>query len=156
MEKVTFTPIGMVINALGDPADPKSMRNSISTLALDPRYAGALEGLEKFSHIQVIYYFDRSPGYVEKVHPMGDLSIPMRGVLATRSPSRPNPIALTLVKMISVKGSDVEVTGLDALNGTPILDIKPYEEHFDAPVGLERERDPAYTPRDGGSKRQGV
>ena len=84
--------------------------------------------------------------------PWADPSIPMRGVLATRSPCRPNPIALSLVKMISVKGSDVEVTGLDALNGTPILDLKPYEGHFDAPVGLERERDSSYKPWDGGSK----
>jgi tRNA (adenine37-N6)-methyltransferase len=152
MEKVIFTPIGVVINAFDEPTDPKTMRNSISTLALDPKYAGALKGLEKFSHLQVIYYFDRFPWYVENVHPMGDPSIPMRGVLATRSPCRPNPIALTLVKMISVKGSDVEVTGLDALNGTPILDLKPYEDHFDAPVGLERERDPSYKPWDGGSK----
>jgi len=64
MEKVIFTPIGVVINAFDEPTDPKTMRNSISTLALDPKYAGALEGLEKFSHLQVIYYFDRSPGYV--------------------------------------------------------------------------------------------
>ncbi len=152
MEKLIFTPIGVVINAFDEPTDPKTMRNSISTLALDPKYAAALKGLEKFSHLQVIYYFDRSPGYVENVHPMGDPSIPMRGVLATRSPCRPNPIALTLVKMISVKGSDVEVAGLDALNGTPILDLKPYVNHFDAPVGLERERDSSYKPWDCGSK----
>jgi tRNA (adenine37-N6)-methyltransferase len=65
---------------------------------------------------------------------MGDQSIPERGVLATRSPCRPNPIGITVAEILSVKGNAIRVTGLDALNGTPILDIKPYEEHFDSHI----------------------
>ena len=79
---------------------------------------------------------------------MGDYSIPERGVLATRSPCRPNPIGITVAEILTIEGNKIRVTGLDALNGTPILDIKPYEEHFDSPVGIERERDSGYRPRD--------
>jgi tRNA (Thr-GGU) A37 N-methylase len=79
---------------------------------------------------------------------MGDRSIPMRGVLATRSPLRPNPIGITVAEIISVKGNIIRVKGLDALNGTPVLDIKPYEVHFDSHVGAEREKDPSYSPID--------
>ncbi len=71
-----------------------------------------------------------------------------RGVLAIRSPCRPNPIGITVAEILSIEGNRIKVTGLDALNGTPILDIKPYEEHFDSPVGIEREREPGYGPRD--------
>jgi tRNA (adenine37-N6)-methyltransferase len=74
--------------------------------------------------------------------------LPERSVLATRSPCRPNPIGIIVAEILSVKGSRIKVTGLDALNRTPILDIKPYEEHFDSPVGIEREREPGYKPND--------
>jgi tRNA (Thr-GGU) A37 N-methylase len=77
---------------------------------------------------------------------MGDKSIPERGVLATRSPCRPNPIGITVAEILSLKGNLIRVTGLDALNGTPILDIKPYEEHFDTHLGIEKERDPSFKP----------
>jgi tRNA (Thr-GGU) A37 N-methylase len=79
---------------------------------------------------------------------MGDKSIPERGVLATRSPCRPNPIGITVAEILSLKGNLIRVTGLDALNGTQILDIKPYEEHFDTHVGIEKERDPSFKPID--------
>ena len=71
-----------------------------------------------------------------------------RGVLATRSPCRPNPIGITVAEILKIEGNRIKVTGLDALNETPILDIKPYEEHFDSPVGIERERELGYRPRD--------
>ena len=79
---------------------------------------------------------------------MRDRSIPQRGVLATRSPCRPNPIGVTVAEIISVEGNTIRVTGLDALNGTPILDIKPYEEYFDSHMGIQRERDCNYKPED--------
>ena len=69
-------------------------------------------------------------------------------MLATRSPCRPNPIGITVAEILTIEGNKIWVTGLDALNGTPILDIKPYEQHFDSPVGIERERDSGYRPRD--------
>jgi len=147
-EKVVYTPIGMVASSFDKPGDPKSLRNAESVLVIDEKYTGALDGLNRYKFILVIYHIDRSPGYRERVHPMGDLSIPERGVLATRSPCRPNPIGITVAEILSVRGNKIKVTGLDALNGTPILDIKPYEEHFDSPVGIEREREPGYRPSD--------
>lgn len=61
-----------------------------------------------------------------------------RDALATRSPCRPNPLGITLAEILTIEGNRIRVTGLDALNGTPVLDIKPYEEHFDSPVGIEK------------------
>ena len=107
-----------------------------------------MEGLESFKHLIVVYHFSKVQGYLEKVHPMGDQSLPKRGVLATRSPYRPNPLGITLVEVLGIKGTTIEVTGLDALNDTPIIDIKPYEEHFDSPLGLQKEKDPGYRLRD--------
>jgi formylmethanofuran dehydrogenase subunit E len=148
-DKVVYSPIGLVSNRFNDPGDPKPLRNAESVLVLNEVYEGALEGLDRFRYLLIVYHIDRSPGYHERVHPMGDRSIPMRGVLATRSPCRPNPIGVTVAEILSVDGNKIRVTGLDALNGTPILDIKPYEEHFDSPSGIESERDPDYGPSDG-------
>lgn len=145
---VVFTPIGFVKNSYNEPGDPKTLRNSESIIAIDQKYTGALDGLEGYRFIQVVFYFHRSKGYQERVHPMGDRSIPMRGVLATRSPLRPNPIGITVAEVLSVNGNIIRVKGLDALNGTPILDIKPYEPHFDSHVGVEMEQDPSYRPVD--------
>ena len=87
-----------------------------------------------------IAFIDHKAIYCERVHPMGDQSIPERGVLATRSPCLPNPVGITVAEILSAKGNAIRVTGLDALKGTPILDIKPYDEHFDSHVGIEIER----------------
>jgi tRNA-Thr(GGU) m(6)t(6)A37 methyltransferase TsaA len=138
-EKIVFTPIGFVSSSFNEPKDPKTLRNAESVLILDEKCIGALDGLNRYKYLLVIYHLHRSQDYRERVHPMGDRSIPERGVLATRSPCRPNPIGITVVEMLSVKGNTIRVIGLDALNGTPILDIKPYEEHFDSHVGIERE-----------------
>lgn len=147
-EKVVYTPIGIVVSSFDEPGDPKTMRNAESTLILDEKFTGALDGLDSYKFILVIYHIHRSPGYRERVHPMGDQSIPERGVLATRSPCRPNPIGITVAEILTIKGNKIKVTGLDAMNGTPILDIKPYEEHFDTPAGIERERELWYKPED--------
>ncbi|MBN1178024.1 MAG: tRNA (N6-threonylcarbamoyladenosine(37)-N6)-methyltransferase TrmO [Anaerolineae bacterium] len=90
-------------------------------------------GLEPGDDIVVLFYFHRSDGRPLQVHPRGDLSRPLRGVFATRSPARPNPIGVTTVRIRRIEGNVIEVVGLDAIDGTPILDIKQYEEHFDTP-----------------------
>ncbi|HSD58286.1 MAG TPA: tRNA (N6-threonylcarbamoyladenosine(37)-N6)-methyltransferase TrmO [Methanotrichaceae archaeon] len=145
---MVYHPIGVVENGFQNPDDPKRIRNSDSVLVLDEKCLPAMEGLEKLRYIIVIYHMDKAPGYREKVHPMGDKSIPERGVLSTRSPCRPSSLGITVVEVLEVKGNRIKVTGLDALNGSPILDIKPYEEHFDSPLGLQWERSPDYRPKD--------
>jgi tRNA-Thr(GGU) m(6)t(6)A37 methyltransferase TsaA len=103
--------------------------NVISRIVVDPAYSSALDGIEPFSHIMVIFWLDQVQAKerkVLKVHPRGNPSLPLTGVFATRSPLRPNPIAVSEVQLIKRKGNVLIVKGLDALNGTPVLDIKPY------------------------------
>jgi tRNA-Thr(GGU) m(6)t(6)A37 methyltransferase TsaA len=145
-KSIIYRPIGHVQNDFDEPCNPKAIRNSLSTLVIDPEYAGGMDGLNRYKYILVVFHMDRASGYKEKVHPMGDPSIPERGVFATRSPARPNPIGITVVEVLSIEERMIKVTGLDALNGTPVIDIKPYEEHFDSPIGVEREKDPEYEP----------
>ena len=87
-----------------------------------------LQGLQDFAvgdQIVVLTWLDRARRDVLLVHPRGDTSIPLHGVFSTRSPDRPNPIGLHLVEIISVKDNRIKVRNLEALNGTPILDLKP-------------------------------
>jgi tRNA-Thr(GGU) m(6)t(6)A37 methyltransferase TsaA len=153
-KSVIFMPIGYVTSKYDEPGDPKALRNSESILTLDRKYIGALEGLESCRYIQVIFFFHHSKGYHERVHPMGDRTIPKRGVLATRSPCRPNPIGITVAEILSVEDNIIRVKGLDALNGTPILDIKPFEDHFDSHAGVDMEKDPSYRPVDSLSRKK--
>lgn len=93
-----------------------------------------LEGLYKlghFKHIWVIFGFHRMRETVFKVHPNKDPAKPLVGVFATRSPTRPNKLGLTLVELVSIRKNIVTVKGLDALDGSPVFDIKPYEEEID-------------------------
>ena len=99
------------------------------TVEIYPEYAEGLEDLEGFSHIVLIYHFHLNPG---EVSPVGsrwsDLD---RSVFATRSPSRPNPIGISTVSLLEVEGRTLRVGDLDVVDGTPLLDIKPYIPKFD-------------------------
>lgn len=132
--EIVYKPIGFVMGSFSEPDDPERIRASESLLVLDEKYIAALDGIEDFRYLVVIYHIHRSPGYKAKVHPRGDRSLPERGVFLTRSPCRPNPIGMTLVEVLEVNGNRIKVRGLDALDKTPILDIKPYEASFDSPV----------------------
>jgi tRNA-Thr(GGU) m(6)t(6)A37 methyltransferase TsaA len=100
-----------------------------STIVLEPEYVEGLTDIEKFSHVIVLYAFDRSTGWSAMVKPPG--SDVRRGVFATRSPRRPNPIGYTVVKLAGREGATLRVLGLDAFDGTPVLDLKPYIPRFD-------------------------
>lgn len=130
--EIVYKPIGFVIGSFREPDDPERIRASESILVLDEKYIPALEGIEGFRHLVILYHIHMSPGYKAKVHPRGDLNIPERGVFLTRSPCRPNPIGVTLVEVLEVNGNRIKVRGLDALDGTTILDIKPCEKSFDS------------------------
>ena len=101
--------------------------SAISEVILDPEYQEALDGLEEYSHLMILFWLDRREkgSWMSRVHPKSRQDLPLVGVFATRSQYRPNPIGLTLVKLISRKGTILKVRGLDALNGTPVIDIKP-------------------------------
>jgi L-fuculose-phosphate aldolase len=92
-----------------------------------------LLGLESGDDVIVLCYFHRAERDVLQVHPMGDPGRPLRGVFATRSPARPNPIAVTSTRIERIEGNVLHVVGLDALDGTPVVDIKSYAETFDTP-----------------------
>ncbi|MRH90609.1 tRNA (N6-threonylcarbamoyladenosine(37)-N6)-methyltransferase TrmO [Nocardia sp. SYP-A9097] len=94
-------------------------------LVLAPEYAPALTGLAAGAEIVVLTWLDRAARDVLEVHPRGDLTRPPTGVFATRSPHRPNPIGLHVVTILEIAGTRLRVRDLEALNGTPVLDIKP-------------------------------
>lgn len=93
-------------------------------LAIRPEFASGLADIEGFSHLYVLWHFDRVDGYDLTAYPPSDDR--PHGVFATRSPRRPNPIGLTVVELLGRDGTKLRVRGVDMLDGTPILDIKPY------------------------------
>lgn len=122
---VTFYPIGTVENEFNELAAPDLIRAVESRIILDSAYIDALLGLEKGQEILVIFHFHRSVGYDLQQHPRRDENRPLRGVFALRSPQRPNPIGVTKVTLDQVDGNVLTVRFLDAINGSPVLDIKP-------------------------------
>lgn len=107
----------------------KSFKNQVSELALAPEHAPLLDGIEGFSHVLVLFWPHKlapESRSLQKVHPRRRKDIPKQGIFATRSPARPNPILLTTVRLLSREGATLRVQGLDAMDGSPVLDIKPY------------------------------
>jgi len=128
MGEICLRPIGQVVNEVPFPAKAR-WGEVVSQIVLDPRLAEALDGLEEFSHLIIVFWMDRVPEKertVLKVHPRQRRDLPLVGVLATRSPARPNPIGVTTVRLLGRKGNVLKVQGLDAYDGTPVLDIKPF------------------------------
>jgi len=93
-------------------------------LELFKKFEDGLKDIEGFSHLVVLFAFHKSEGY--RLHTKPFLDDTLRGVFSTRSPNRPNPLGLTVVKVIKRKGNSLKVSGIDMIEGTPILDIKPY------------------------------
>jgi len=122
---VTFKAIGYVQNAFLEPAAPEKIREAESQIFLNPDLVEGLHGLQPGTQLAVIFYFHRSEDYELRQHPRGDQSRPKRGVFSLRSPKRPNPIGMTVVDLIEIKNNVLLVRGLDAINGTPVLDLKP-------------------------------
>jgi tRNA-Thr(GGU) m(6)t(6)A37 methyltransferase TsaA len=104
--------------------------DAICTITLDPRYSEGLKDLETCSHVIVLYWMDRAPRNLVLQTPRHHGK--RRGVFALRSPARPNPIALSVAELIRIAGPQLEVRGLDCLDGTPLLDLKPYFASTDA------------------------
>lgn len=120
--------IGTVASALTDLATaPKQGDEGAPDAFLDfaPDVIDGLEGIAAGDHIIVLTWLDRADRSVLRVHPRGDPAAPLRGVFSTRSPHRPNPIGLHNVLVLAVTQQRVKVSGLEALDGTPILDVKP-------------------------------
>ena len=127
-DKIFLNPIGRVkTEAVGDEVKDKSR---ISQIILRDELVGTLEGVDGFSHLFVLFWLNQISNQQRmtlKVHPRGRMDMPLLGVFATRTNLRPNPIGLTLVELLKVEGNTLTVRGLDAFDGTPILDIKPFD-----------------------------
>lgn len=132
---MTLRPIGVVRNGRHEqPAD--GWENVVSRIVIRPELEEALLGLDGWSHIIVFFWPHLVPedvrGSKPRLHPRDDPANPLQGVLATRAQIRFNPVLSTAVRLLSVKRNVLKVRGLDALDGTPVIDIKPYVAHFDA------------------------
>jgi tRNA-Thr(GGU) m(6)t(6)A37 methyltransferase TsaA len=136
---IIVQPIGTVKNSVKKPQE-QAWQTVISEIIINKKYERALEQLDGFSHIIVLYWMNKvvqPKQAVLKVHPRKRKDLPLVGVFATRSPARPNPIGLTIVQMLECKANILKVMGLDALNGTPVLDIKPYIPYSDSPAKIK-------------------
>ena len=106
-----------------------------SVIEVDPRWAEGLRGLEPGRDLWVICYLHQTKEPKVMVHPKGDRSRPLTGMFNTRSPHRPSPLSLTLVRLLAKEGTRLTVCGLDMIDGTPVVDIKPYVAGVDQPRG---------------------
>jgi tRNA-Thr(GGU) m(6)t(6)A37 methyltransferase TsaA len=124
----TPVPIGLIRSPYTEtasiPKGPGARHDAEGVLEIKPEFEPGLKDIEGFSHLFVLWAFDRSQGYDLTGIPPTDNR--PHGVFATRSPRRPNPIGLTVVELLRREGPSLYVRGVDMLNGTPILDIKPY------------------------------
>jgi tRNA-Thr(GGU) m(6)t(6)A37 methyltransferase TsaA len=132
-DAIVYRPIGIVHTpyeeARGTPIQPRFGRGVKGTVEVYPEYAEGLADLDGFSHIILIYHLHCSSGYKLKVKPF--LEDRKRGLFATRAPRRPNPIGISTVRLLRIEGRTLYVADLDILDGTPLLDIKPYVPAFE-------------------------
>jgi tRNA-Thr(GGU) m(6)t(6)A37 methyltransferase TsaA len=125
---MTLTPIGWVESTLTEPSEAPRQGSEGAPdawLVLEPRVREALDGMTPGARLIVLTWLDRARRDVLRVHPRDDASNPLRGVFSTRSADRPNPIGLHEVEILSIEGDRVHVRPLEALDGTPVLDLKP-------------------------------
>lgn len=127
-------PVGWVREGRSDPANTDNWGDVVSTIAIEDRFAdGCLSGLEDFTHAEVLFFFHLATerdGYAGTRRPRGRNDLPPVGVFAERGPRRPNRIGVTMCRIVSTSGYLLQVRGLDAVVGTPVIDIKPVMREF--------------------------
>lgn len=135
--KIEYEPIGVIRSPFvvlsGMPVQSAGALSIKGTVELFPEFIDGLKDLEGFSHLILLYHFHQSKGFDLQLVPFLDNSSP-RGLFATRAPRRPNPIGLSVVKLLDVQDSVLHLENVDILDGTPLLDIKPYVPEFDGPA----------------------
>lgn len=137
MKEINYKPIGIIHtpfkNIEGMPIQPSGAEGVKGVVELEPEYSDGLKDIEGFSHIILIFHFHLSKGFSLIVKPFIDNK--RHGVFATRAPRRPNQIGISIVKLIKVEGSKLYIENIDVVDGTPLLDIKPYIPKFDEQTG---------------------
>ena len=133
MCEINYRPIGVIHSPFtqpkGTPIQPTAARGVEGAVEVFPQYAGGLKDIEGFSHIILLYHLHLARGVSLEVKPFMDDRL--RGVFATRAPARPNPIGLSVVRLMGVEGNRLHIGDVDIVDGTPLLDIKPYVPKFD-------------------------
>lgn len=128
----TFRQIGIIHSPFTEkdktPIQP-TRSQAIGSVEVFPEFTEGMEGLDGFSHLILLYIFDRSEGYSLRIQPF--LDDRFHGIFATRYPYRPNPLGLSIVTLRACSGNCFEIEGVDVLDGTPLVDIKPYVPDFD-------------------------
>ncbi|GAB6906530.1 conserved hypothetical protein [Desulfosarcina cetonica] len=152
MPAMQLTPVGVVRSPIKNPmllADEaglsltermenvkiyhRQVENAIVDLVIDAAYAELLDGIEGFSHVLVLYWphlIDPARRNLKKVHPMGRKDLPQQGIFATCSPARPNPVLVSAVPLVAREKNVIQVKGLEAVDGSPIIDLKPYSKAY--------------------------
>ncbi len=136
--KIEYTPIGIIHTPFKElenmPIQPAGAKGIKGTIEIFKDYRVGLKDLEGFSHIILLYHFHHSTGFKLQVVPFMDTEL--RGVFATRAPRRPNPIGLSVVELDKIENGVLYIRNVDILDGTPLLDVKPYVPEFDAPTDI--------------------
>jgi tRNA-Thr(GGU) m(6)t(6)A37 methyltransferase TsaA len=136
ISEILLHPIGVIHSPFTDTSQTPiqaSRSRARGMVEVYPEFSEGLQDLEGFSHIYLLYVFHESSGYTLLAKPF--LDDQLRGLFATRYPFRPNPLGLSVVRLLSRKDSLLEIEGVDMLDGTPLLDIKPYVPEFDIRTG---------------------
>lgn len=141
--RIYFQPIGKAENTVKQPA-LTGWKNLVTKIVLDKRYAKGLDGIKEYSHVIIIYWMEQEKECHLKHHPQGRTDVPYGGIFSCRCPQRPNRIAISTVKLLSRKKNSIRVKGLDILDGTSILDIKPYTPVYDR---VSKAKIPAWVKR---------
>ena len=135
---IELKPIGIINTPFtkpeGMPIQPKGAAGIRGTIDLFDEYHAGLKDLEGFSHIMLLYHFHRSQGFNLQVVPFMDSEL--RGLFATRAPKRPNPIGISVVQLDKIENGVLHIQNVDIIDGTPLLDIKPYVPEFDSPQNI--------------------
>jgi len=128
---INLSPIGYVKNDIPEDEVPRNRAEMISEIVIDDYWAKALTGIEEYSHIFVLFWMHKTgAAEVEQlIHPRGDNKLPLTGVFASRTRNRPNPVGLAVAELLKREGNKLKVKRLDAFDGTPVLDIKPYDDY---------------------------
>jgi tRNA-Thr(GGU) m(6)t(6)A37 methyltransferase TsaA len=140
MQKIEYKPIGIIRSPFKDikgmPIQPIGAKGVRGRIEIEPEYVDGLKDLVGFSHIILVYHFHLSMGFSLEVKPFMDDRL--HGVFATRAPRRPNPVGLSVVRLVRMKGRTLYIEDVDIVDRTPLLDIKPYVPEFDL-IKVERE-----------------
>ena len=133
MDEIKYKPIGVIHSPFkepkGTPIQPTAAKGIQGTVEVCPEYAKGLKDVDGFSHLILIYHFHLSRGVSLEAKPYMDNEV--RGIFAMRGPSRPNPIGISGVRLVKIEGRILHIQDIDIVDGTPLLDIKPYVPEFD-------------------------